>query len=85
MKLHNNKKDLWVEDENAQPLFFDNLPELMRPEKAASVLGVSKQTIYDWRYRQQERRIPPEMFIKINRMLYVRTRVLTEWITLQNR
>lgn len=85
MKLHNNKKDLWVEDQNDQPLFFDNLPELMRPEKAASVLGVSIQTIYDWRYRRQERQIPPNMFIKINRMLYVQTKVLTEWIALQNR
>ncbi|PIR23423.1 MAG: hypothetical protein COV44_02970 [Deltaproteobacteria bacterium CG11_big_fil_rev_8_21_14_0_20_45_16] len=84
MKLHNNKKDLWVEDQKDQPLFFDNLPELMRPEKAAFVLGVSKQTIYDWRYRQKQKSIPPEMFIKINRMLYLRTNVLKQWIALQN-
>ncbi len=64
--------------------FFENLPDLLRPEKAASVLGVSRQTIYDWRYRQKQRNIPPTLFLKINRLLYVRTDVLKNWIALQN-
>ncbi len=85
MRKYNTQRLVDSAETQPESVFFDNLPELMRPEKAASVLGVSKQTIYDWRYRRQERQIPPEMFIKINRMLYVRTKVLTEWITLQNR
>lgn len=84
MRNDNNQAQL-DSDFQTESVFFDNLPELMRPEKAASVLGVSIQTIYDWRYRRQERQIPPNMFIKINRMLYVQTKVLTEWIALQNR
>lgn len=82
----NNYSNTYSSELSVEPttLFFDNLPELMRPEKAAFVLGVSKQTIYDWRYRQKQRSIPPEMFIKINRMLYLRTNVLKQWIALQN-
>ena len=72
--------------ENCSPgsSFFENLPELLRPEVAARVLGISRQTIYDWRYRQSERKIPSSLFLKINRLLYVRTNVLKEWIASQN-
>jgi len=65
-------------------LFFENLPELLRPEAAAALLGLSRQTIYDWRYRQEQRNIPPALFLKINRLLYLRTEVLKQWITSQN-
>lgn len=84
MRNNNNQPQL-DSDFQSGSVFFDNLPELMRPEKAASVLGVAVQTIYDWRYRRQERQIPPNMFIKINRLLYIQTKVLSEWIALQNR
>ena len=64
--------------------FFDKLPELLRPESAASVLGLSVKTIYDWRYRQKQKKIPERMFLKLNRILYVRTEILKEWIASQN-
>lgn len=70
--------------EGSRDLFFENLPDLLRPKRAASVLGLSVKTIYDWRYRQKKRCIPDELFLKINRILYLRTAVLKEWISSQN-
>jgi len=64
--------------------FFENLPDLLRPEAAASILGLSVQTIYDWRYRPQQRNVPDTLFLKLNRFLYLRTSVLKEWISSQN-
>lgn len=69
---------------NSVQSFFDKLPELLRPESAASVLGLSVKTIYDWRYRQKQKKIPEQMFLKLNRILYVRTEILKEWIASQN-
>lgn len=66
------------------PLLFDNLPEILRPQTAADLLGVSIKTIYDWRYRQKTRNIPEDLFIKFNRFLYIRTSALKEWINQQN-
>lgn len=64
--------------------FLADLPELLRPEVAATVIGVSVKTIYDWRYRCKQRRIPTGLFVKINRTLLIRTSVLREWIASQN-
>lgn len=66
------------------PSFFENLPELMKPEAVAELLGVSVKTIYDWRYRQELRRVPKGLFLKFNRLLYLRTEVLKQWILSQN-
>ena len=63
---------------------FDNLPDLLRPKVAAKLLGLSVKTIYDWKYRGQMRSIPTDLFIKINRSLYVNTRVLRRWILNNN-
>lgn len=68
----------------APEMFFDNLPELVRPEVAASVLGLSVKTIYDWRYRQKQLRVPEDLFVKFNRFLYLKTPILRHWITSQN-
>lgn len=65
-------------------MFFENLPDLLRPATAASLLGLSVETIYDWRYRQQQRNVPDALFLKLNRILYVRTAILKEWISSQN-
>lgn len=65
-------------------LLFDNLPKLLRPETIASLLGLSVKTIYDWRYRGKLRSIPPQLFLKVNRFLYLRTDVLRDWIASQN-
>jgi len=63
---------------------FDNLPKLLRPEAVAPLLGLSVSTIYDWRYRCKLRRVPPHLFLKVNRFLYIRTDVLKDWIASQN-
>ncbi|OFZ21710.1 MAG: hypothetical protein A2X94_15570 [Bdellovibrionales bacterium GWB1_55_8] len=65
-------------------MIFENLPELMKPEAVAEVLGVSVKTIYDWRYRQKLRGVPEGLFLKFNRLLYLRTEVLRQWIASQN-
>lgn len=61
-------------------LFFENLPEIIRSDVAAQVLGVSIKTIYNWRYRQMIKNIPPTLFLKINRMLYLRRDELRRWV-----
>lgn len=63
---------------------FDNLPELLKPETVASLLGISIKTIYDWRYRRKLKKVPDHLFLKINRLLYLRTDVLRDWIIAQN-
>ena len=63
---------------------FNNLPELIKPELAAMVIGISVKTIYDWRYRFKKRRVPAELFVKVNRSLLIRTNVLRQWIASQN-
>ncbi|HLD99357.1 MAG TPA: hypothetical protein VJB59_03820 [Bdellovibrionota bacterium] len=63
---------------------FENLPELVKPEAVASVLGISVATIYDWRYRAKQRGVPEGLFLKFNRLLYLRTEVLKRWILSQN-
>ncbi len=65
-------------------LLFDNLKGLLRPEQVASLLGISVKTIYDWHYRGKRRNIPVHLFMKINRLLYLRTDVLKDWIASQN-
>ena len=65
-------------------VLFENLPELMKPEAVAQLLGVSVLTIYDWKYRQRLRGAPNGLFIKLNRLLYLRTEVLRQWISSQN-
>lgn len=63
---------------------FDNLPDLLRPKIVSKLLGISVKTIYDWKYRGQMRSIPTDLFIKINRSLYINTRVLRRWILNNN-
>ncbi len=65
-------------------VIFENLPEILRPDAVANLLSISVQTVYDWQYRQKTRRIPEDLFIKMNRLLYVRTTALKRWITAQN-
>lgn len=65
-------------------VLFNNLPELVKPDYVANLLGISIKTIYDWNYRQKMRNIPEGLFIKINRLLYLRTTVLRDWINSQN-
>lgn len=65
-------------------MLFENLPELLKPEAVASILSVSIKTIYDWHYRRKQKKVPDHLFLKINRLLYLRRDVLREWIAVQN-
>lgn len=60
--------------------FFENLPDLIRAENLASLMGLSVKTIYDWRYRARIRRVPAELFLKFRGKLFVRTKVLKQWM-----
>lgn len=71
-------------DNEQSTMLFDNLPEILRPQMAAELLGISIKTVYDWRYRQKTRNIPDDLFIKFNRFLYVRTSALKKWMNHQN-
>ena len=72
-------------DQLGSSLLFDNLPEIIKPEVLANYLSISVKTIYDWRYRGQTRSIPSDLFLKINRLLYIRKAVLLRWINSQNK
>lgn len=63
---------------------FDNLPRLMRPEQVATHFDVSIKTIYDWRHRGCLRGMPQNMFLSLNRRLFIRTDVFVDWIASQN-
>jgi hypothetical protein len=65
-------------------LFFENLPALLGVEATASLLNLSVATIYDWRYRGKQKRVPPDLFLTFNRKLFVKTEVLKRWIVSQN-
>ena len=62
---------------------FDNLPNIVRVQAMAKVLGMSVKTLYDWKYRPKMRKIPDDLFLKINRILYVRTEALKRWVSCQ--
>ena len=66
---------------NSSVKLFENL---IPAKQAASMLGRSIDTIYDWHYRGKLKKIPDDLFLKINRMLYVRMDVMQEWIASQN-
>ncbi len=72
---------LWRISERASSARLPKVPFLNFP---ALLLGVSVKTIYDWRYRQKLRGVPDGLFLKINRLLYLRTEVLRQWIRSQN-
>ena len=69
---------------NSGSSLFENQPEILKPTAAATLLGVSVKTIYDWRYRSRERNVPEGLFLKLNRLLLLRTEVLRQWIASQN-
>jgi predicted DNA-binding transcriptional regulator AlpA len=83
-KAINLEADSGLNFKNSPWVFFDNLPELLRPKVAAKVLGVSVSTIYDWKHRQKLKKIPPTIFLKINQMLYLHRNELRKWITSLN-
>lgn len=63
---------------------FDNLPKVLSPEQAGSILNRKTKTIYDWHYRQKQRKVPEGLFVVFNRRLFLRTEVLKQWLASQN-
>lgn len=55
--------------------------KLLRPNEVSKILGVSTETVYDWKYRAKKRGIPEGLFIKISSMLFVRSDLLKQWIS----
>ena len=64
---------------------FENLKALLTPQEVSKLIGVSPKTIYDWKYRQVERKVPTGLFVKFNRKILLRTDILRNWIISQNR
>lgn len=60
--------------------FLNTEKELIRAIDLANHLGLSKETIYDWKYRSKKKEIPAGMFIKIGKMLFIRTSILKIWL-----
>lgn len=54
--------------------------QLMRTHDVANLMGISQETIYDWKYRAKQKNVPEGMFLKINQMLFVRTDLLKSWL-----
>ena len=69
---------------DAYPL-FDNLPELIKIDAVADMLGLKVSTIYGWKYQSKTRNIPNTLFIKVNSLVYLRTKVLRDWIISKHR
>jgi predicted DNA-binding transcriptional regulator AlpA len=65
-------------------LLFDNSKALLRPKDVSDILGVSVKTIYDWKYRAKKKRIPKQLFLKLNGQLYIRTDILKGWFASEN-
>ena len=65
-------------------LFFENSKGLLTPQEVCGLLGLSQKTIYDWKYRPIQRKVPTGLFVKFNRKLFIRTDILRNWIKSQN-
>ncbi len=57
--------------------------KLLRPNEVSKILGISPETVYDWKYRAKKRGIPEGLFVKISTMLFVRSDLLKMWISKQ--
>jgi hypothetical protein len=66
---------------NNDNTLFENLPDIVKPASVAKLLDISVKTIYDWKYRGKMRNVPDDLFIKLNRSLYIKTKVLRRWVT----
>ena len=55
--------------------------KLLRPNEVSKILGISTETVYDWKYRSKKRGIPEGLFVKISSMLFVRSDLLKQWIS----
>lgn len=74
-KKYNNN-----EARNSFGELFENLPEMMRVSEVANVLNISVKTVYDWRYRKREEKVPTDLFVKLNGLLFLNKKRLVSWI-----
>jgi predicted DNA-binding transcriptional regulator AlpA len=70
-------KQLGPEDFNRK--LFENSKALLRPQEVSDLLGVSRETIYDWRYRGKRMGIPEQLFLKSRGKLFIRADILKSW------
>ena len=73
-----------VPNQDTQSLLFDNMKALLRPKEVSNLLGIPKKTIYDWKYRAREKKVPEHLFIKLNGSLFLRTDILKDWFASEN-
>ncbi len=66
---------------NNEDTLFENLPDIIKAPKVAKLLDISVKTIYDWKYRGKMRKVPDDLFITLNRSIYIKTKVLRRWVT----
>lgn len=71
------EKSLSPEDFNEK--LFENTKALLRPHEVSDLLGVSRETVYDWNYRRKKRGVPDQLFIKMRGKLFIRADILKSW------
>lgn len=67
-----------------EEMIFENSKGWLKPKEVSSKLGVSVKTIYDWNARKELRKVPSDLFVKLNGQLFLRKAVLLRWISSQN-
>lgn len=58
---------------------FENQPKFLSTDSAAELVGSSRATVYDWKYRPEKYGIPKGMFITFGRKVLIRTDKFKEW------
>lgn len=64
---------------------FDNLRGELPPLVFCKQTGLSRQTLYNWRYKSKIcDKIPKDLFVKVRGKLFVRTDVFKAWVASDN-
>lgn len=59
---------------------FDNQENWLRPSEASARFRIPVATLYDWRYRAEEKGIPRGLFMKDGRNLKIRKDLLRQYL-----
>lgn len=70
-------KQLGLEDISEK--LFENSKVLLRPHEVSHLLGISRETVYDWKYRSKKRGVPEQLFLKSRGKLFIRADILKSW------
>lgn len=73
----NTEKQVYLDSLN--DTLFDNTKSLLRPHEVSELLGVSRETVYDWKYRSKKRGVPDKLFLKLRGKLFIRADILKSW------